>query len=38
VGRAHAHQEVLAGLWSEVLGLERVGIHDNFSNWARTRC
>ncbi len=23
-------EEVLAGIWSQVLGLERVGIHDNF--------
>jgi len=26
----NATQEVLAGIWSDVLGLEQVGIHDNF--------
>ena len=25
-----AAEEVVAGIWSEVLGLERIGIHDNF--------
>jgi hypothetical protein len=23
-------EEVMVGIWSEVLGLERIGIHDNF--------
>ncbi len=26
----NAREELLAGIWREVLGLERVGIHDNF--------
>ncbi|HEX3126989.1 MAG TPA: amino acid adenylation domain-containing protein [Thermoanaerobaculia bacterium] len=26
----NAREELLAGIWSELLGLERVGIHDNF--------
>ena len=27
---AHAVEETLAGIWAEVLGVERIGIHDNF--------
>ena len=30
---AHA-TELLAGIWREVLGLDRIGVHDNFSIWA----
>jgi amino acid adenylation domain-containing protein len=30
VGPRNATQEVLAALWAQVLGLEKVGIHDNF--------
>jgi len=30
VGPRGAVEEMLAGVWSEVLGVERVGIHDNF--------
>jgi amino acid adenylation domain-containing protein/non-ribosomal peptide synthase protein (TIGR01720 family) len=30
VGPRTAVEELLAGIWSEVLGVERVGVHDNF--------
>jgi amino acid adenylation domain-containing protein/non-ribosomal peptide synthase protein (TIGR01720 family) len=30
VGPRTAVEELVAGIWSEVLGVERVGIHDNF--------
>ena len=30
VGPRNAEEEVLAGLWADVLGLPRIGIHDNF--------
>ncbi len=30
VGPRNPVEEVMAGIWSEVLGLDRVGIHDNF--------
>src|SRR5260370_7108296 len=28
-------EAALAGIWAEVLGLERIGIHDNFSDLGR---
>lgn len=31
-------ESALAGLWAELLGIERVGRHDNFSRSAATRC
>jgi amino acid adenylation domain-containing protein len=30
VAPRNATEEILAGIWREILGLERVGIHDNF--------
>ena len=31
-------EQRLAALWSEVLGVERVGRQDHFLSWAGTRC
>ena len=31
-------EEKLTGIWQKVLGIDRIGIHANFLNWAAIRC
>lgn len=35
---ASALEKDVAAIWGELLGVERVGLTDNFFEWADTRC
>jgi hypothetical protein len=35
---ASAVEEVLAGIYAQILGVERVGVDDSFSSWVGIRC